>query len=88
METECPVCLDDIHDKTIVTMKPCNHEICYQCIRDWNSHGNIVCPMCRAETLPTFGTASEPQTERKCEEQTNLICMTMACFVFINTIFH
>jgi len=82
--TECPVCFDDICGKTTVTMNPCGHHLCYQCVRDWNIHGNIVCPMCRAETLPRVDgePEEEPEPARKCEEQTNFIFLTtgLTCF--------
>ena len=91
--SECPVCFDDICVKTTVTMNPCGHQLCYQCVRDWNIHGNIVCPMCRAEALPrvdeeTLVADQEPEHARKCEEQTNFIFFTAGLTCFFYTSLH
>jgi len=88
--TECPVCFDDICGKTTVTMNPCGHHLCYQCVRDWNIHGNIVCPMCRTETLPRVDgePEEEPEPARKCEEQTNFIFLTTGLTCFLYTSLH
>ena len=64
-------------------MNPCGHQLCYQCVRDWNIHGNIVCPMCRAETLPRVDgdtSIAEPEPARKCEEI--FLTTGLACFFY------
>lgn len=50
---ECPICLESIHEKSIVTGK-CKHVFCANCIFI-NLHKNMstgnLCPMCRKSIL-------------------------------------
>jgi len=62
--TECPICFDDITDKTVIIMKPCGHFFCYECIRDWNDKGNQTCPLCREVTLSPIERSTHVEVEQ------------------------
>ena len=62
--TECPICFDDITDKTVIIMKPCGHFFCYDCIRDWNDKGNQTCPLCREVTLSPMDRSNHEEVVR------------------------
>ena len=43
VENLCPICLNEIKDKIILS---CKHEFCFICLNEWSNKGNR-CPMCR-----------------------------------------
>ena len=42
-ENLCPICLNQIKDKIILS---CKHEFCFICLNEWSNKNNR-CPMCR-----------------------------------------
>lgn len=47
-EEECTICFNNIRSK--VSLHPCNHSFCSQCIQKWFER-RVVCPMCKTHTL-------------------------------------
>ena len=49
-ERECSICLETIDDINLSTIRECQHEYHFPCIRKWivNSTSNI-CPLCRCD---------------------------------------
>ena len=50
-ENNCSVCLEQM---TSSVKTECNHEFCEECIDDWFNHGQVTCPLCRAQIKYIF----------------------------------
>jgi hypothetical protein len=47
-DEKCPICLEQ-HDTYIKTK--CGHIFGENCIKEWISYGNLICPYCRSNLL-------------------------------------
>ncbi|KAF3328115.1 von Willebrand factor type A domain-containing protein [Carex littledalei] len=62
-ENTCAICLNNINSggRQALFMAECSHTFHFKCITSNVAHGNLVCPLCKAQwnELP-FGTAHNP----------------------------
>jgi len=62
-EVACPVCQEELEEKTSVLKLPCLHIYHPQCLMPWLEKRN-TCPMCRYE-LPTESTSVEQRNQTR-----------------------
>ena len=46
---ECPICLEEIPEKSVCSMLPCFHSFHERCIKRWLVMNNSSCPVCRTK---------------------------------------
>ena len=61
---DCPICLEGIRKKDVITKLTCNHIFHRKCIDSWFESGSIACPLCRvvqfSEKTSTFQAPYDP----------------------------
>lgn len=45
----CAICLEDYRDNDNLGKLQCNHKFHYECIDNWFSNSNIICPLCNTD---------------------------------------
>lgn len=45
--TSCAICISEVTDEEPATINGCDHEFCFDCIKQWSSTENS-CPLCKA----------------------------------------